>query len=84
MGEVIQEYRFKEKLFDIKLKEHWKELMGDLVDKYTLKVFINKKTLFIKLNSNPLKHELSIQKEDIQKKVNELLGEPYLNHVVVR
>ena len=84
MNEFIDQYNFKEKMYDSKVKSSWEELMGKTIAKYTSKVFINKKTLFIKLLSNPLRHELEIQKQDIQNKINGFLGEPFIERVVVR
>ena len=84
MSELIDQLNFKEKIYDSKIKSAWEELMGPVISKYTYKVFINKKALFIKISSTALKQELFNQREEIMEKVNQHLGESFIERVVVR
>jgi len=62
----------------------WEQIMGKTIAKYTEKIQIQGKTLFISTSMAPLKQELLYQKENIIKRVNETLGENTINNVVIQ
>lgn len=55
------EHTFKQK----ELLANWEQVMGKTIASRTTKVFFNKKILFIKLSSAPLKSEMQNSKEQI-------------------
>ena len=78
LREAIGTYLKKEKL-DRKLNEHkligiWQELMGPIIASRTDRMFIKKKTLYVNMNSAPLKHELNMSKAKVLKLINEKMG----------
>ena len=78
LREAIGTYLKKEKL-DRKLNEHkligiWQELMGPIIASRTDRMFIKKKTLYVNMNSAPLKHELNMSKAKVLKLINEKTG----------
>lgn len=78
LREAIGAYLKKEKL-DRKLNEHkligiWQELMGPIIASRTDRMFIKKKTLYVNMNSAPLKHELNMSKAKVLKLINEKMG----------
>lgn len=62
----------------------WETLMGKTIARYTDQLQIVNKTLFITTAVAPLRQELNFQKDNIIKRVNELLGEDSITEVVVR
>jgi predicted nucleic acid-binding Zn ribbon protein len=68
----------------IQIEEVWGEIMGKTIAKYTDKIHIQGKTLYITTSMAPLKQELLYQKENIIKRVNEKLGEDAINNVVIQ
>jgi len=81
---LVGEYKHKSKLYKNKLSSTWETLMGATIAKYTSRIAVRKKTLFITIESAPLKQELSFAKEKIVKLMNEELGENYIEKVVIR
>ena len=78
LREAIGTYLKKEKL-DRKLNEHkligiWQELMGPIIASRTDRMFIKKKTLYVNMNSAPLKHELNMSKAKVLKLINQKMG----------
>jgi len=78
LREAIGTYLKKEKL-DKKLNEHklvgiWQELMGPIIASRTDRMFIKKKTLYVNMNSAPLKHELNMSKAKVLKLINQKMG----------
>jgi predicted nucleic acid-binding Zn ribbon protein len=68
----------------LQIEDVWEQIMGKTIAKYTEKIQIQGKTLFISTSMAPLKQELLYQKENIIKRVNETLGENTINNVVIQ
>lgn len=68
----------------MQIEDVWEEIMGKTIAKYTEKIQIQGKTLYISTSMAPLKQELLYQKENIVKRVNEKLGENVIMDVVIR
>ena len=81
---LVGDYKHKSKLYKNKLSTTWESLMGSTIAKYTSRIAVRNKTLFITIESAPLKQELSFAKEKILKLMNEELGENYIEKVVIR
>jgi len=68
----------------LEIVEVWEKLMGKTIAKYTEKIQIINRTLFITTSVAPLKNELLYQKEKIIQRVNEALGENVISEVVIQ
>lgn len=68
----------------LQIEDVWEQIMGKTIAKYTEKIQIQGKTLFISTSMAPLKQELLYQKDNIIKRVNETLGENTINNVVIQ
>jgi hypothetical protein len=58
--------------------------MGTTIAKYTDKIYIFDKKLFIETSVGPLKNELGFQKVQIIERVNEKMGENMINEVIIK
>ena len=58
--------------------------MGKTIARYTDKLRIINRTLFITTSVAPLKQELLYQKEKIKLRVNEALGEKVIENIVIQ
>ena len=74
IGTYLKEEKLDGKLNEHKLKGIWQELMGPIIASRTDKMFIKKKTLYVNMNSAPLKHELNMSKVKVLKLINEKMG----------
>ena len=81
---MVSAYKLKPKLHQTKIRTVWAELMGPTINGYTRSLSLRKNTLYINLDSAPLKQELSYGKEKIVDLLNEALGEAYIKTVVIR
>lgn len=88
LGDAMKQYlnasRLKNGLRAVQIEEIWEKIMGKTIAKYTDKLEIIQKTLFITTAVGPLKQELSYQKKQIIQFVNEEMGEEMIDNVVVR
>jgi len=76
--------RLKGSIQALQIEDVWEQIMGKTISKYTDKIQIQGKTLYITTSMAPLKQELLFQKENIIKRVNEILGEFVVKDVVIQ
>lgn len=70
-------------LNQIEVARAWSEQMGPAIEKYTTKIYLDKKTLFVRLSSAVLREELSYGKAQIIKNLNECLGKELIQKIVL-
>lgn len=68
----------------LRIEEVWETMMGKTISKYTDKIKIVHKTLYITTTVAPLKQELLYQKELIKQRVNDALGAGTITDVVIQ
>ena len=73
----------EQKLNEIKISNRWEELMGKAIASRTTDIKITNAKLQITVNSAPLKAELLLNREKIQKIMNEELGTVFIKDVVI-
>ena len=82
IGEVIKEllknYDITSKFNEAHVITSWDKLMGPSVTKYTVKIEVEKRILFVKLSNAALKQELSYAREKIKKMLNDEVGKEVL------
>ena len=82
IGEVIKEllknYDITSKFNEAHVITSWDKLMGPAVSKYTVKIEVEKRILFVKLSNAALKQELSYARQKIKKMLNDEVGEEVL------
>lgn len=57
-----------------RLIDSWPEVMGTAINNYTEQLYIRNQTLFVHLSSPALRSELSMQRQDIARRLNEHVG----------
>ncbi len=80
----LQKSRLKGNIQAFQITDIWEKLMGRTIARYTDKIQIINRTLFITTSVAPLRNELMFQKEKIIQRVNEALGEQLITDVVIR
>ena len=82
IGEVIKEllknYDITSKFNEAHVITSWDKLMGPSVTKYTVKIEVERRILFVKLSNAALKQELTYARQKIKKMLNDEVGEEVL------
>lgn len=78
---LIKALGLEEKLLILKIEKIWKNMMGDVIYKHTLKMFIDKKVLFIQLNSASLRNELNYNQAAILSEIIKETHTKYINKI---
>ncbi|MGB0886141.1 MAG: DUF721 domain-containing protein [Chitinophagales bacterium] len=88
LGDALSEFsgqkKLKNSVAEVRLVTFWKELMGDLVDKYTESLYLKNNVLFVKVGPDALKNELLYSKETIIEKINLKFGSNLVQKLVIQ
>ncbi len=87
IGDAIKGFLKKSRLDSgvkaVQIEAIWEKLMGKTIAKYTDKIKIFNKKLYIQTAVGPLKNELQFQKPQIIERVNEAFGETVIDEVII-
>jgi hypothetical protein len=84
LKEFVEVNKLQAGLDKIDVREAWEQLMGNGVNSYTSSVLLKNKTLYVQLSSSVLREELSYGKSKIISMLNEHLGKPLIQDLVLR
>lgn len=82
--EMMRTYRLQGKMDEMKLINGWEKVMGAVIVKYTKKIHIENRVLYVELTSAALREELSYGKSKMMKLLNEEAGGNVIDDVVLR
>jgi len=79
----VEENRLQKGMDKLQVRDAWKALMGNGVNKYTADVQLRESTLYVTLTSSVLREELSYGKDKIIKMINEELGKSVVTELIL-
>lgn len=82
--DLLRAYGLEERMNEVKLVNSWEKVMGKMISRHTKGINIKDKCLFLKLDSAPLKHELSYARTKLVKMLNDELGVEVINDVIIQ
>ena len=88
IGDAIKSFvetsKLKNGIKSVQIETVWADLMGATISRYTEKIEIFNKKLFITTYVGPLKNELHYQKSLIIQRINEAMGEDTITEVIIK
>lgn len=88
LGDALRDYLrnspFRHKMNEYRIQLLWEKEMGKTISRYTDSIYLRQGKLFITTSVAPLKQELSFSRETIRQRLNEALGEPVIESVIIR
>jgi predicted nucleic acid-binding Zn ribbon protein len=84
LNELIDSLHVGDKINELQISESWEKIMGKLIARHTVSLFLKNKTLYITLNSAALRQELSYAKAKMIKMLNKELGSKLIEDIVIR
>ncbi|MEO1012531.1 MAG: DUF721 domain-containing protein [Bacteroidota bacterium] len=88
LGDALQDFlrenRLQKGIDRVNVRDAWKNLMGNGVNRYTTAVELKNDTLYVSLSSSVLREELSLGKSRIIVMLNEEMGKETVKKLVLR
>ena len=88
IGQIINEVLQKEHL-DVALDEHrasalWPQIVGDGINRYTIRRYVKDGVMTVYLSSASLKAELMLSRETLIARINEALGRDIIHEIIFK
>lgn len=80
--ELLKAYRLKDRFDEGQVILAWPEMMGNTVAKRTESLYVRDKKLFVKINSGPVKKELSMNRSKVLELISSRFGEDVILEVI--
>lgn len=88
LGDAITQYlryfKIEEKYNQTALLAHWEKIMGKTVASRTEQMYVYKKVLYLKIDSAPLKNELTLSKQKVIELINKEIGAGVIEDIKIR
>jgi predicted nucleic acid-binding Zn ribbon protein len=81
---MLRHYKLKDGYNEARIRQLWQQQMGPLIAQHTSEFSLRDRKLYIAVRSAPLRQELSMARETLRHRLNEALGEAYLQEVIIR
>ena len=79
----IQNPELADKMAEVRLMDSWKNVLGASVSRFTDKIYIKKRTLYVRITSSVLKSELMISREQLINKLNDEAGRKVIDSITL-
>lgn len=87
LGELIQafyeQHRGPGYLDEVKVVDSWPQVVGPFIASHTIDLSVNNGVLYIRVDSDALRNELSYSKSLLMKNLNERVGKEILKEIVL-
>ena len=87
LGDLIKEfyeqYRGAEYFDEVKVINSWPQVVGPFIASHTIDLSIKNRVLFVRVDSDALRNELSYSKSLLIKNLNEMVGKEILSEIVL-
>jgi predicted nucleic acid-binding Zn ribbon protein len=84
LREFVEVYRLKGKLNQYRLIDRWEPVVGKVIAKHTKGLSINRKTLYVEMDSSIVRNEVYLLKSMIIEELNKGFGEKIIDHIVFK
>lgn len=82
--EFIQENKLEEKIYEVKIIDEWKKIMGHNVAAYTQSINLKNGKLTVTLKSSVLRNELQMSKQKVITIINSYLGQGVVREIIFK
>ncbi|NBX26742.1 MAG: DUF721 domain-containing protein [Chitinophagia bacterium] len=81
---LMERSNWKPVIYELRLKEEWPSIVGEMIAKYTRNVLLVEKTLIIYTDVAALKQELLYSKDELIKTINNHFKELIVNDIQIK
>ncbi|MDD5507018.1 MAG: DUF721 domain-containing protein [Bacteroidales bacterium] len=82
LEEMLRTYQLEGKLAEMRVIKAWPQVTGKLISRHTRNIYINKKKLFVRIDSPAIKNELFYNRQKVVDLLNQETGEKVIEEIV--
>ncbi|MCK9291906.1 MAG: DUF721 domain-containing protein [Bacteroidales bacterium] len=82
--ELLRQYKLDEKIDGIRIINAWEKVVGKLIVRHTTDLFVKNKILYVHLDSDVIRNELSYARKKLINDLNQEAGKEIINEIVIR
>ncbi|TXI78156.1 MAG: DUF721 domain-containing protein [Flavobacteriales bacterium] len=83
MDLLIDSYGMREKMDELDITTGWDEAVGPMIARHTKSVRLRKGRLSVKVDSAPLRHELTFMRETLVEILNRRAGKKVVEEIIL-
>jgi predicted nucleic acid-binding Zn ribbon protein len=83
MGHLIDAFGMREKMDELDIASAWDNVVGGMVARHTVSVRLRRGRLTVRVDSAPLRHELSYMREALKEILNKRAGRVVVEEIVL-
>ena len=87
LGDLIREFfelhKGPDYLDEVKAVNSWGQVVGPFIASHTIDLNLRNKVLFVRVDSDVLRNELSYSKSELINKINDLVGKEVIEEMVL-
>lgn len=84
LEELLKVQHLDTKLNETKLIQLWPVVLGESIARYTTKLYINRRILYVQLSSSIVRNELMMCREKLIKTLNEQIKASVIDNIIFR
>ncbi len=81
---ILQQNNLEGKLAEVRLIRAWEELLGKTIARYTKRLYIKNKILYVSVSSSVVRNELLLIRDELMKKLNETAGNEIIHKIILK
>ena len=84
LNELLDSYHLRERVNEMRLKEHWEKIFGKTIARYTQRISVRDKKLFVTIDSASLRQELTFNKAKMIERINESIAPGFVEEIILK
>ena len=81
---LLKVYNWDSHLDEAKLKDSWEKVVGGIIGKHTMNLYIKNRILYVSLDSAVIRSELLMSRSKIVQMLNDEVGKKVIEDMVLR
>ncbi|MEE4260991.1 MAG: DUF721 domain-containing protein [Bacteroidales bacterium] len=81
---LLKVYSWDMQLDEAKLKDSWEKVVGGIIGKHTVNLYIKNRILYVSLDSSVIRSELLLSRSKIVKMLNDEVGKKVIDDMVLK
>lgn len=84
LEKLVKAYRWGGKMDEMKIREAWHLVVGDMIDRHTENINLKNNILYVRLDSSVIRNELLMARSKIAQSINKEVGKKIVQDVIFR